>query len=237
MVHLYGEICDYKKIIKIIKNKNIYIIEDAAQAHGAFDSSTKKKKVVGSIGDLACFSFYPGKNLGAYGDAGAIVTSNKKLYEKILKYRNLGAKLKFKHDIVGINSRLDTLQSVVLNHKLKYLDDLNIRRKKIAKFYNERISNKFIEKIIYSKDCIFHQYVILCKKPQKFRKYLKKNSIPFGRHYPQALHQLNAVKKKFKNIKFTNAEKLAFEGISLPINPLLKKEELLKICKVINKFS
>ena len=105
------------------------------QAHGAVDSSNKNKSV-GSIGDIACFSF-PGKNLGAYGGE-FIVTNNKKLHEKILKYRNLGAKLKFKHDIVGVNSRLDTLQSVVLNHKLKYLNNFNKKRKKIAKIYNKK---------------------------------------------------------------------------------------------------
>ena len=160
MVHLYGEICEYKKIKKVIKNKKIYIIEDAAQAHGAIDSSSKNKKRVGSIGDLACFSFYPGKNLGAYGDAGAIVTNNKNFYEKILRLRNIGAKFKFKHDIVGVNSRLDTLQSVVLNHKLKHLNDLNQKRKKIAKIYNNYILNSLVKKLNCSDDCVYHQYNI-----------------------------------------------------------------------------
>ena len=237
IVHLYGEICDYKKIKKIIKNKKIFIIEDAAQAHGAVDTSIKRKKNVGTIGDIACFSFYPGKNLGAYGDAGGIVTNNKKLYERILRLRNIGAKFKFKHDIVGVNSRLDTIQSIVLNHKLKHLNSLNLKRKKIAKMYNNKISNSLIEKLNYSNDCVFHQYVILTKNPRKFRNYLKKNFIPFGQHYPQALHQLKAVNKMFKKMKFKNAERLAYEGTSLPINPLLKKKDISRICKLVNNFN
>ena len=237
MVHLYGEICDYKKIKKIIKNKKIYLIEDAAQAHGAIDTTSKKKKYVGSIGDAACFSFYPGKNLGAYGDAGGVVTNNKKIYEKILRLRNIGAKFKFIHEVVGINSRLDTIQSIVLNHKLKYLDELNTKRKKIAKLYNNKINNPLIEKINYSNDCVYHQYVILTKQPKKLRKYLKDNSIPFGQHYPQALHQLKAVRKLFKNQTYNNAERLAYEGTSIPINPLLKVNDVLKICKIINNFN
>ena len=236
MVHLYGEICDYKRIKNIIKNKKIYLIEDAAQAHGAIHTLSKNKKKVGSIGDVACFSFYPGKNLGAYGDGGAIVTNNKKIYEKVLRLRNIGAKFKFKHEVVGINSRLDTIQSVVLTHKLKHLDKLNKERKKIAQIYTSKIKNPLIEKINYSNDCVYHQYVVLTKQPKKLRKYLKDNSIPFGQHYPQALHQLKAVKKIFKNQKYLNAERLAYEGTSLPINPLLKKKDVLKICKIINEF-
>tara|TARA_Y100000389_G_C17436582_1_gene505920 strand:- start:354 stop:1448 length:1095 start_codon:yes stop_codon:yes gene_type:complete len=237
MVHLYGEICDYKKIKKTIKSKKIFVIEDAAQAHGAIDKSVKNKKHVGSIGDLACYSFYPGKNLGAYGDAGGIVTNNKKLYERILRLRNIGAKFKFKHDIVGVNSRLDTIQSVILNHKLKYLNSLNQKRKKIAKIYNSKISNPLIEKLNFSNDCVYHQYVILTNNPVKFRNYLKKNSIPFGQHYPQALHQLKAVKKMFKKMKFKNSERLAYKGTSLPINPILKTKDILRVCKVVNDFT
>ena len=116
------------KKLKIIKNKKIYLIEMLHRL-GAIDTTSKKKNV-GSIGDAACFGFYPGKNLGAYGDAGGVVTNNKKIYEKILRLRNIGAKFKFIHEVVGINSRLDTIQSIVLNHKLKYLDELNTKRRK-----------------------------------------------------------------------------------------------------------
>ena len=188
------------------------------------------------MGDIACFSFYPGKNLGAYGDAGAIVTKNRKLYEHMLKFRNLGAKYKFKHELVGINSRLDTIQASILINKLKYLDSFNNKRKVIAKLYNKFIKNENITKLNYSKGCVYHQYVIMSKKPDKFRNYLKLKNIPFGRHYPEPLNKLKAVKHLFKNQKFSNSELLASHGTSLPINPMLKKSDIIKICKTINKF-
>ena len=233
-VHLYGQCCDYRKLKNLVKNRKIYIIEDAAQAHGGYDSNSKRK--AGSIGDIGCFSFYPGKNLGAYGDAGAIVTNNFSLYKKILRLRNLGQIKKFDHNIIGVNSRLDTIQAAILIKKLNKLDDLNKKRKLIANFYNKKINNKKIFKLKYSDGCVFHQYVIITKNPTIFRKYLKFHKIPYGRHYPQSLNQMKAVKKLFKNQKFSNAEFLAKNGTSLPTNPLLKTPELKMICKTINKF-
>ena len=126
-VHLYGSVVDIKKIRNIIQKK-IYIIDDCAQAHGAKDNKGKK---VGSLADISTFSLYPGKNLGAYGDAGIITTNNKKLYLIMRKLRNLGSEIKFKHELVGMNSRLDTLQAVILNHKLNKLSKLNLKRKKL----------------------------------------------------------------------------------------------------------
>ena len=237
LVHLYGEPFKFAKLKKIVKKKKIYIIEDAAQAHGGYDYSFNKRKKVGSMGDIACFSFYPAKNLGAYGDAGAIVTKNKKLYEHMLRFRNLGAKYKFKHELVGINSRLDTIQASVLLNKLKYLDSFNNKRKIIARLYNKFIQNKNITKLHYSKGCVYHQYVIISKKTNKFRSYLKLKKIPFGRHYPEPVNKLKAVKHLFKKQKFSNSELLASHGTSLPINPLLKKSDVIKICQIINKFN
>ena len=237
LVHLYGESCRYSELKKIISNKNIFIIEDAAQAHGSYELSNKKKYKVGTMGDIACFSFYPGKNLGAYGDGGAIVTNNKKLFRKIELIHNMGAKVKHKHKLVGINSRLDTLQAAILLNKLSHLDYFNKKRKKIANIYNKLIINKNIKLLRYSEGCVFHQYVILTKKPKKFRDYLKKNKIPFGRHYPNTVNKLQATKKMFLGEKFQNAEKLSKYGTSLPINPLLKKSEINKICKIVNNFS
>ena len=233
-VHLYGECCEYNKLKNIVKKRKIHIIEDAAQAHGSYDVKSKRK--AGSIGDIACFSFYPGKNLGAYGDAGAIVTNNTFLYNKILRLRNLGQIKKFDHNIVGVNSRLDTIQAAVLIKKLDKLDELNKKRKFIADFYSRKINNKKIIKLKYSDGCVFHQYVIMTKNPSSFRKYLKLNKIPFGRHYPQSLNQIKAVKKLFTNQKFPNAEVLAKKGTSLPTNPLLKKSNLKMICEIINRF-
>ena len=131
-----------KGIKKIIKNKKIYLIDDCAQAHGAYDDSDNKKRKIGSASDISCFSLYPGKNLGAYGDAGIITTNNLNFYNKLRKLRNLGSEKKFIHDEVGLNSRLDTIQAIILNEKLKNLSSYNKKRQKIAKFYNQKINNK-----------------------------------------------------------------------------------------------
>ena len=234
IVHLYGECCDVSEIKKVIKGKNIFIIEDAAQAHGAYDLTSKKK--VGNIGDLACFSFYPGKNLGAYGDGGIITTNKKKNYDYLIKLRNMGQKLKNKHDLIGINSRLDTMQAVILNEKLKKLNRLNANRVKIANFYLDRINNRHIVKLKYTKGCVYHQFVIKVKQIKKFLKYLESNQIPYGRHYPNPIHKLKVLKKYFYNEKYPNSEYLASYCVSLPIDPLLKKKDLSYICNTINKF-
>ena len=237
IVHLYGECSNIKQIKKIIKNKKIYLIEDAAQAHGAIDYSYGKKgKTVGSIGDMACFSFYPGKNLGAYGDAGAITTNKKKYYENLLKIRNLGGIEKYQHSIIGFNSRLDTIQASILINKLKNLNSNNLKRKKIAQFYKKNINNKNIQILNYSKGCVYHQFVILCKKEKKLTTLLTKNNIQWGKHYPKPLHKLEATKKIFKKNIFPNSEYFSNYGVSLPIDPNLKKKELIKICKVINSL-
>ena len=237
IVHLYGECCNFKKLKKIIKRKKIHLIEDAAQAHGAKDFSLNSKGLTaGSMGTLGCFSFYPGKNLGAYGDAGAITTNSKSLYIKLLKLRNLGGIKKYEHDIIGYNSRLDTVQAAILNNKLKSLNKNNQKRMRIANFYNLNIINKYIKKIDYSKGCVYHQYVILSKKEKKIRKLFEKNNIQYGKHYPQPIHKLKAVKKIFKNLSYPNAENFSNFGISLPIDPNLKKRQLLKICNILNSI-
>jgi len=231
-VHLYGSVVDINKIKKLIRNKKILIIDDCAQAHGA----KLNNKNVGSIADISCFSFYPGKNLGAYGDAG-IITTNSKLYDyKIKNLRNLGSNKKFIHTFIGVNSRMDTIQAAVLLRKLKFLSKYNLKRKKIAKFYNSRIKNHKLVKLNYSKNSVYHQYVILCKKRKKLINRLKKNKIQYGFHYPYPIHKLEALKKIFKNNKFKNAERLANEGISLPIDPNLTKSDQKKIVKVLNSF-
>jgi len=155
LVHLFGECCNIKEINKVIRNRKIIVIEDAAQAHGAYDwSYGKKGKKVGSIGNIACFSFYPGKNLGAYGDAGAVTTGSKKLYDKILKLRNLGGIKKYQHDLIGYNSRLDSLQAAILLNKLRELNANNNKRKKNAKHYLKNNTKKKIKKMNLNKGYI-----------------------------------------------------------------------------------
>ena len=231
-VHLYGSVVDIEKIKKIVGKKKIYIIDDCAQAHGA----KLRKKKVGSLSDISCFSLYPGKNLGAYGDAGIITTNNKIFYDRIRNYRNLGSIKKFIHTTVGVNSRLDTIQAAILLRKLPLLNNYNNRRKKIAKFYDEKIKNKNIKKLLYSNNSVYHQYVILVKKRKKIVNILKKNKIEFGFHYPTSINRISALKKYFEKERFINAENLAKHGISLPIDPNLSIKNLEKIVKVLNSF-
>ncbi len=237
VVHLYGNPGEIYKIKKIIRGKNIKIIEDAAQGHGALETHTGKK--VGSIGDIACFSFYPGKNLGAYGDAGCITTNSKKYYNKIFELRNLGYYKKYnKADcrILGINSRLDTIQAIVLNEKLKKIDLLTKKRRNISSIYNKKINNHKIKKLKCEEGSVHHQYVIRTNNRKKFIYYLKKNNISCGIHYSISINNLKLIKRRFKNKKFVNAEALSKQCISLPINPNLKKTQVNKIVRVINSY-
>ncbi|MDA7831345.1 DegT/DnrJ/EryC1/StrS family aminotransferase [Candidatus Pelagibacter sp.] len=231
-VHLYGSVARIDDIKKIIRNKKIFLIDDCSQAHGAIYNGKK----VGSLGDISCFSLYPGKNLGAYGDAGVITTNNKTLYNKIKNFRNLGSDTKFIHTQVGFNSRLDTIQAAILLRKIKFLDANNKKRKFIAKFYNENLKNNKISKLSYSKNCVYHQFVILTKYRNKLTNLMKKNLIPFGFHYPSSINQIDSLKSNFKKMKFPLSEKIANEGISLPIDPNLSKANLIKIVRVLNSF-
>ena len=243
LVHLYGNCCDIKNIRKVIGRKKIFIIEDAAQAHGARDCSSCDKKltkccgkgkIAGSIGDFGCFSFYPGKNLGAYGDGGMITCKKKNYQNKIAKLANLGGLKKFEHIYVGYNSRLDTIQANILNVKLDSLNRNNEKRKSIANYYNKNIQNKDIQKLNYYPGCVFHQYIILSKKIKKIMQLLNENQIQFGQHYPESINKIKAVKKIFKNQSYPNAEYIAKFGLSIPIDPNLNKKEMNKICSVLN---
>jgi dTDP-4-amino-4,6-dideoxygalactose transaminase len=247
-VHLYGSVVDIKNIKKIIKNKKIYIIDDCAQAHGAFDCGNcinykkinccKLGKRVGSLSDISCFSLYPGKNLGAYGDAGIITTNNKKFYNYLKKITNLGSIKKFHHELIGFNSRLDTIQATVLNNKLKHLDKNNNKRYVIAKKYNTEIKNPIVKKIEYTKGSVFHQYVIRIKKKYKIKltKLFHKNNIEYGYHYPKPLNKLTALKNYFLKKKYLNSESLANDCLSLPIDPNLSKANAKLIIKLVNSI-
>ena len=247
-VNLYGNPVDFKKIKSLIKNKQkIFIVEDSAQAHGAYDCSScnykdkikccQKSKKIGSLGDIACFSFYPGKNLGAYGDAGAVLTNSRKHFNKIERIKNLGSTEKFDCYLPSsVNSRLDTIQAIILNEKLKKLNQQNEKRKKNAQLYFKLIKNKKIKFINYYPSCVFHQFVVRCKERTKLIKLLQSNKIQYGLHYPIATHKLFYIKKEFMKKKFPNAEKLSKEGISLPIHPELRTQEIKKISQVLNSF-
>ena len=234
-VHLYGSVVDIFKLKKIIKNKNIYIIDDCSQAHGAkYDNGMN----VGGHGlsDISTFSLYPGKNLGAYGDAGIITTNNKNLYKRIQSIRNIGAIKKFEHKTLGFNNRMDTIQAAILCHKIKYLRENNSKRKLISKKYFSKILNKKINFIEYSKNSVFHQFVVKINNRNKFLNYLKQNKIEYGLHYPHTINQMKFYKEHFQNKKYFNSENLAKCCVSLPIDPMLTSREVDKIINIINKF-
>ena len=234
-VHLYGSVVDINAIRKLIRGKKIFIIDDCAQAHGAYyNVKQNTKKRVGSLADISCFSLYPGKNLGAYGDAGVITTSNKKFYNIIKKIRNIGSEKKFIHDRIGVNSRLDTIQAIILNKKLTKLDILNKKRQKIAKYYDKFVVNEKISLLKYSKSSVYHQYVILTKSRNKLIKEFNKQGIQYGFHYPSAVHQLKVFKNVYANQNYKNSERLAKEGISIPIDPNLTKKNIRDIVQILN---
>ncbi len=232
-VNLYGGIVDIKKIKKIIGKKKIFIIEDSAQAHGGKDDSGNN---IGKFSDFSCYSFYPGKNLGCYGDGGMITTNNKKYYNKLNKLRNLGSIIKHKHEEIGINSRLDTIQATLLDLKLRSLKKFNLKRKQIANFYRKNIRNDKIDIIKYTKHAVFHQYVLLVKNRNNLIKLLKKNNIQFGLHYPVPINKLDCFKNIFRNQNFHNSEFIASKCLSIPIDPNLSLKDQKKICLIINNY-
>ncbi len=237
-VHLFGQAADMEKIMKIAKKYKLRIIEDAAQAL----SSRYKNKKVGSFGDLGCFSFFPTKNLGGYGDGGIVVTNNKKLADKILLLRNHGSskKDKYKNLILGTNSRLDAIQAAVLNVKLKHLNSWNKKRKENAEYYNktfEGVEGITTPVTMPNRTHIFHQYTIRTKYRGNLRKYLKKQRIPTMVYYPLPLH-LQSVFKYLGHKKddFPKAEKVAKEVLSLPIYPELRRKDQDRVIKKIKEF-
>jgi len=234
-VHLYGSVVDIKKLKKIINSKRIYIIDDCAQAHGA---SYDDGKMVGGhgISNISTFSLYPGKNLGAYGDAGIITTNSAKIFNEISKIRNIGSIKKFNHETVGFNNRMDTIQASILLEKIKRLRLLNKKRKTIANKYFSKIKNSNIKFLKYTKGSVFHQFVILVKNRLKFSKFLNKNKIEYGFHYPHSINQMIFFKKKYGIKVFKNAENLASKCISIPIDPMLSKREVSLIIDKLNEF-
>lgn len=237
-VHIYGNPVDIQSIRDISGNK-IFIIEDAAQAHGA---SFKQKKV-GSLGDAAAFSFYPGKNLGGIGDGGAITTNNKIIYNKLIKLRNYGSVKKYYHAEVGVNSRLDDLQAMFLNEKLKKLDFLNKKRQKIAKDYLTHLSDKRLSRFIILPNFeitnihVWHQFVIRVVNRNKLKKYLENCGVEVGIHYPKPPHKQDAFKHlNFEIFNLENTNKISNSILSLPIDPHLSLNEIELICNLIKTF-
>jgi dTDP-4-amino-4,6-dideoxygalactose transaminase len=235
-VHLFGQSADLKPIKEIAEKNNLFVIEDAAQAHLA----EYNDKRVGGIGDIASWSFYPGKNLGAWGEAGAITTNNEEMYIKAKKLRDHGSEKKYYHDLIGHNYRMSEFQAVVLNVKMKYIGKWTEIRRINAEEYNTRLSE--VEQVIMPSELegakhVYHLYVVRVKDREKLQNFLKENEIASGLHYPIPLHLTRAYAYLgYKKGDFPVAEKLANDILSLPMYPELTEEQIEYVCEKIKAF-
>jgi len=234
-VHLYGQSADMGPVMKIARKHGIKVIEDACQAHG----TEYKGRKVGTIGNIGCFSFYPSKNLGCYGDGGMCVTNDPRLSEKIWLLRNYGQKQRYYHSIKGFNSRLDELQAAVLRVKLKYLDKWNAKRRSIAIMYDDLLRDSDVQtpkEMPYSKH-VYHLYVIKSRKRDALQEYLAKNDVNTLIHYPIPVHVQDAyLDLKLKKGSYPVSERNAKEILSLPMFPELTENEIMQIVSLIRAF-
>lgn len=229
-VHLYGHPADMEPIMEIAEKYNLSVVEDACQAHGA----EYKDQRVGGTGDVGCFSFYPVKNLGAYGDGGMIVTNDEELAERLRMLRNYGQPQKYYHDFVGVNNRLDEIQAAILRVKLKYLDEWNGERRRVAKLYDELLESFEIAMPIEKEyaEHVYHLYVIRAEKRNALKEYLQKEEIQTQIHYPIPVHKQKAY-LEFSAAQLPVTEKICGEILSLPLHPWMNSDEVLTISKVI----
>lgn len=235
-VHLYGQPFDVDAVKEICNRYRLFLIEDAAQAQGA----RYKSMVTGGLSDIACFSFYPGKNLGACGEAGGITTNSEELYNHILSLRNHGSVQKYYHDEIGYNYRMGGLEAASLSIKLQYLDAWNNKRKAIAKTYQSQITNPLVKKqeIPEWADGVYHLFVVTVQKKEAFVSELIKNDIIPAYHYPVPCHLQKAyLHLGYNKGDFPNSEYLAEHCISLPMYPELTEEEVQRVINCVNNFN
>jgi len=233
-VHLYGQLSPMNALVEMAKMHNLIVIEDAAQAHGALSEQGKR---AGNLGDAAGFSFYPTKNLGALGDAGAITTNDAALASVVKILRNYGTSSKYVNDELGFNSRLDELQAAFLNIKLVSLDNDNDQRRLIANRYLSEIKNEKISLPFYnnSRNHVFHLFVVMVEDRDFFTQYLSRNEIGYLIHYPIAPHRQMAL-KEFSHLIFPISEKIHAEVVSLPMSPVMSNEEVDRVISVLNNY-
>ena len=235
-VHLYGQACNMDAITKIANDNTLYVVEDNAQAHGSFWD----KKITGSWGDINATSFYPGKNLGALGDAGAITTNDQSLATIVKQLRNYGSEKKYYNDKIGFNMRLDEVQASFLAVKLKYLDEFTVLRKEVAKTYDTLLKGTGDLILPYTDEKashVFHIYLVRTKKRNELQQYLLEHNIGTLIHYPIPPH----LQKAYANLGFTKgdfpiAEELAATSLSLPLWPGIKQEQVKYVCDIIQRF-
>lgn len=234
VIHLYGQVCWSEELEALAKKHNLKIIEDNAQSIGAEWNGIK----TGNLGDAAGFSFYPGKNLGALGDAGAVTCKDLLLAKTIRTVANYGSKEKYVNEFQGLNSRVDEIQAAVLDIKLKYIDAENDRRREIGEKYSAEITNpKIILPTLptHPKEHVWHLFVIRTEKRDELQKYLLENGVQTLIHYPIPPHKQKAY-KYYNHLSFPITEKIHNEVLSLPISPVLSDEEVQKVISVLNQF-
>ena len=233
VVHLYGQAVEMQKIWDIAKKYNLKVFEDSAQAHGAIYQGRR----TGNLSDASGFSFYPGKNLGCLGDGGAVTTNDEELANKIRALRNYGSNIKYHNIYQGVNSRLDEIQAAILDVKLPYLDEDNDKRRKIANYYLENITNKnIILRKSYSEEAnVWHIFPIRTKNREKLQEYLKQNDIQTLIHYPIPPHK-QVCYKEWNSISLPVTEEIHNTILSLPISPVLELSEAEKVVEAINNF-
>jgi dTDP-4-amino-4,6-dideoxygalactose transaminase len=242
-VHLYGQCANMESIMKIAEEYNLHVIEDAAQSLSAefiFSNGTRKKS--GTIGTVGCTSFFPSKNLGCYGDGGAIFTNDTAIAEKITMMVNHGQKVKYHHEVIGVNSRLDTLQAAILNVKLKYLNEYTQRRNEVASYYDKALASikqlQLPNRVSYSTHA-FHQYTLKVNGVDRdeFKLYLDKCNIPTMIYYPVPLHLQKAYRQPgVDRGSFPITERLSKTVLSLPVHTEMNEEQLKYICDIIQKY-
>lgn len=234
-VHLYGQACEMDTVLKIARKYNLFVVEDCAQAHGA----TYKGKKVGTFGDAAGFSFYPGKNLGALGDAGAVISNNKELADKIRALGNYGSDFKYHHIYQGNNSRLDEIQAALLNVKLKHLERMNADRRRIADLYSAGIKHPdiILPYVIPEAVPVWHIYAIRSRRAKELSAYLEENGIGINHHYPIPIH----LQECYKDLNIPRgalpvAEEISETEISLPMYYGMTDEQIRMVIDIINAF-
>lgn len=231
VVHLYGQVAQMDKICALAKKYNLKVIEDCAQAHGAVFQGRK----VGNFGDISGFSFYPGKNLGALGDGGAVITNNDTLAQKVRALANYGSFVKYENLYKGLNSRLDEIQAAFLKIKLKHLEADNARRKEIATMYLEGINNTQIVLPKCKTDSVWHLFVVRCANREKLQAHLMDNGIQTLIHYPIPPHKQEAY-KELNHLHFPITEQIHREVLSLPISPVMQDDEVKYVVNAVNAF-
>ncbi|MGQ9847183.1 MAG: DegT/DnrJ/EryC1/StrS family aminotransferase [Bacteroidales bacterium] len=242
-VHLFGQCADMEAIMEIARKHNLYVVEDVAQALGCdyyFSNGTKAK--AGTIGNIGCTSFFPSKNLGCFGDGGALYTNDEVLAKKIHSIANHGMTQRYYHDHIGVNSRLDSIQAAILSVKLKKLDQYNQKRQKAAAFYDKELSEvnwiQIPQRVKHSNH-IFHQYSIVVKDNSRneLKKYLEDHKIPSMIYYPVPIHRQKAYQRYlFNTDDFPIADYISQHILSLPMHTEMTHEQLSYICETIKKF-